>query len=224
MKKEQKKSNSKITQLQPVVENDKNILEEISEMESLKETLKKEIEDRILKFEDEEFEFATGSNLVPLEKALEFLFKFSNWKYTEIYYVQKCVLELREKIKKEKELIHGLSEGESHTIKLNNRILDTLNFFLEKVSGVGMTKLNNTQENQEIDFTVEDYITLFENTQRGLTATKPFRDYLELSKLKVESIDHAMMSVQHGVALPVPIKEQLLQIEDEFYSKNPQCK
>jgi hypothetical protein len=168
-------------------------MKKIEEINLRKDDIKKQAENFVEEFDKLLFPFGS---IDTLEIAITFLAYNAKWKYSEAMFLDGALTELEEIHEK---LIEDKDTNKQTIVNLPNRILDTLNYFLNKTEGQGLTIDNNFSDDEDVAITFDSYLELFKAVQDGLKIAEPKRRELKTFEKKMEIANHMIQSWQHGI-------------------------
>jgi uncharacterized coiled-coil DUF342 family protein len=144
------------------------------EKTQLQEKMKTQIEE----FEKKEFVLTDKSSTI--KKILGFLKTDAEWAFQEAYFLNQLILEVPNKT------------AEDGNYYVNNRFLETLNYFISKTKGQGQSIKNSTTS-------FNNYLEIFDTVQSALRSTEVYKQELESIKKEIESYDFKFQSLNHGI-------------------------
>lgn len=204
---------------------DDKIKNQIEELEKFKENLFKNVNSYIEFFTNKmTFYFTDDKKLINI--LINYFKTECNWKYQEAIYIKGLVEELSklkfETIVVNKEIIYDngedtISENTNSSkpgYYLNNKLIETINYFLNKVEGKGLYTHSNTMN-------FEKFVKIFELTQTTLKLTEPYKKGVQrIEKEFIGEIDYRLQSLQHEVSIDgMPEIPSLDSVLPPFYLK-----
>lgn len=159
-------------------------------------------------FEKTKFEFG---NVDECMLSLNFLNYVANWQYSDLVFLNECINELKQEIDTQKD---------EKIISVKNRVVDTVNRFLQKTNGFGFeTEIGNDKNKMQSS----EILTVFLRTQDCLQKTNDFRTLFKTIADKensiISSINQMLNSLEHQVDNFV-IKDWIIYHIENNYKEN----
>lgn len=120
---------------------------------------------------------------------INFLVNDMPWKYNEAIFLNGLILEM-------KDMKSESPKGKKSGYYISNKLIETINFMLQKIDGTGM-KVNGTGM-----LSFEKFISVFEFTQASLRLTESSKKSVQYIEKNINGeIDYRIQSLEHGVGL-----------------------